>query len=66
MKIENNAGASNVPCGIAEGTLLATQRAFWHAHLVERYTPNDHVASLTEFLEGLRESLSASLRDIIA
>ena len=43
-----------------------TQRAYRHALLVERYTPNEYVASLSEFLDGLRESLGASLRDLIA
>ena len=43
-----------------------TQRAFRHALLVECYTPNENVASLAEFLEGLRESLCASLRNLIA
>ena len=43
-----------------------TQRAFRHALLVERYTPNEHIASLAEFRDGLRESLGASLRDLVA
>ena len=43
-----------------------TQRALGCGFHVERYTPNDHVSSLTEFLHGLRESLGSSLRDLIA
>ena len=42
------------------------QRAFRHALLFEPYTPIEHVACLAEFLNGLRESLGASLRDLIA
>ena len=42
-----------------------THLEFRHALLVERYTPNEHEASIAEFLHGLRESLGASLRDLI-
>ena len=53
---------------------MDTQRAFRQGLLVERYTANAHLASLSEFLDeelsqrerGKRESLGASLRDLIA
>ena len=56
-------GAGNSQVSFSRGY---TQRAFRHALLVERYTPNAHIASLAEFLDGLRESLGASLKDLIA
>ena len=46
--------------------LCCTQRAFRQALLADVYTPNEQVASLAEFLDGLRESLGAILRDLIA
>ena len=42
------------------------QRAFGHALIIERYTPNMDVASFAEILVGLRDSLGACLRDLIA
>ena len=42
------------------------QAAFRHALLDERYTPDEQVASLPEFLEGLPVSHGAGLRDLIA
>ena len=47
------AGGGNSQVAFSRGH---THRAFRHALLVERYTPNEHVDSLEEFLEGLRES----------
>ena len=43
-----------------------TQRAFRQALLVERYTSNQRVASLSEFVPRLRQSLAASLWVLIA
>ena len=60
---QGQTGAGNSQVAFSRGH---TQRAFRHALLVERYTPNEHIASLAEFLDGLRESLGASLRDLIA
>ena len=61
--IQGQRGAGNCQVAFSHGH---TQPAFRHALLVERYTQNDHVASLPEFLDGLRESLGASLGDLIA
>ena len=53
------------PAIVKSHSPAVTQRAFPHALLIERYTPTEHIARLAEFLEGLRESLGASLRDLI-
>ena len=56
-------GAGNSQVSFTRGH---THRAFPNALLVERYTPNDHVSIRAEFLDGLLESVGASLRDLIA
>ena len=56
-------GAGNSQVIFSRGQRL---KAFRHALMVERYTPNDHVPILAEFLDGLRVSFIASLRDLIA
>ena len=46
-------GAGNSQVSFSRGH---TPRAFRQALLVERYTPNEHIASLAVFLDGQRES----------
>ena len=56
-------GAGNSHVSFSSGH---NQRAFRDALLHDRYTPNEQIASFPEFLDGLRESLGAGVRDLIA
>ena len=58
---QTGTGNSQVPCSRGQ-----IRRAFRDALLVERYTINEHVSNLVEIRLGLRESRSASLRELIA